>query len=43
LAELVGAAAATALFRWLIPALPAVAPDVLVRHAANDAEGVSTR
>lgn len=43
LAELVGAAAATALFRWLIPALPAVAPDVLVRHAANDADGVSTR
>jgi glycerol uptake facilitator-like aquaporin len=43
LAELVGAAAATALFRWLIPALPATAPDVLVRHAANDAEGVSTR
>jgi len=42
LAELVGAAAATALFRWLIPTLPAVAPDVLVRHAANDAEGVST-
>jgi glycerol uptake facilitator-like aquaporin len=41
-AELLGAAAATALFRWLIPALPAVAPDVLVRHAANDAEGVST-
>ena len=43
LAELVGAAAATALFRWLIPALPAVAPDVLVRHVANGAEGVSTR
>lgn len=43
LAELVGAAAATALFRWLLPALPTVAPDVLVRHAANDAEGVSTR
>jgi len=43
LAELVGAAAATALFRWLIPALPAVAPDILVRHATNDAQGVSTR
>jgi glycerol uptake facilitator-like aquaporin len=41
-AELLGAAAATALFRWLIPVLPAVAPDVLLRHAANDAEGVST-
>jgi glycerol uptake facilitator-like aquaporin len=43
LAELVGAAAATALFRWLIPALPAVASDVLVRHAANEEAGVSTR
>jgi glycerol uptake facilitator-like aquaporin len=43
LAELVGAAAATLLFKWLIPALPALVPDVLVRHAANDAEGVSTR
>jgi len=36
-AELAGAAAATALFRWLIPALPAVAPDILVRHAADQA------
>jgi len=31
--QLVGAAAATALFRWLVPALPVVAPDILVPHA----------
>ena len=31
-AQLVGAAAATVLFRWLVPALPAVAPDILVPH-----------
>jgi len=30
--QLVGAAAATALFRWLVPALPVVAPDILVPH-----------
>ena len=30
-AQLLGAAAATALFRWLVPALPASAPDVVVR------------
>jgi glycerol uptake facilitator-like aquaporin len=34
-AQLVGAAAATALFSWLIPSLPAVAPDVLVPHAVD--------
>jgi glycerol uptake facilitator-like aquaporin len=33
-AQLVGAAGATVLFRWLVPALPAVAPDILVPHAA---------
>jgi glycerol uptake facilitator-like aquaporin len=27
-----GAAAATALFKWLVPSLPEVAPDVLVKH-----------
>jgi len=32
-AELVGAAVATALFRWLVPVLPAIAPDILVPHA----------
>ena len=31
LAQLVGAGAATALFRWLVPALPKSAPDVVVR------------
>jgi glycerol uptake facilitator-like aquaporin len=30
-AQLLGAAAATALFRWLVPSLPASAPDVVVR------------
>ena len=34
-AQLLGAAAATALFRWLVPALPVVAPDILVPHAAD--------
>lgn len=32
LVQLLGAAAATALFRWLIPSLPAVADEVLVPH-----------
>jgi glycerol uptake facilitator-like aquaporin len=31
-AQLLGAAAATALFRWLVPALPSVAKDVVVPH-----------
>ena len=31
-AQLLGAAAATALFRWLVPALPAVAAEVVVPH-----------
>jgi glycerol uptake facilitator-like aquaporin len=35
LAQLVGAAAATALFRWLVPALPDVARDVVVPHDFN--------
>ncbi len=33
-AQLLGAAAATAFFRWLVPALPARAPDVVVPHEA---------
>ena len=33
--QLVGAAAATALFRWLVPGLPVIAPDILVPHAVN--------
>jgi glycerol uptake facilitator-like aquaporin len=35
LAQLLGAAAATVLFRWLVPALPEVAPDVVVPHPAR--------
>jgi glycerol uptake facilitator-like aquaporin len=36
LAQLVGAAAATALFRWLVPALPVHAADVVVPHEPKD-------
>jgi glycerol uptake facilitator-like aquaporin len=32
-AQLLGAAAATALFRWLVPTLPEVAPTVVVPHS----------
>jgi len=40
-AQLLGAAAATALFRWLVPALPATAPNILVPHTpmGNDSVG----
>jgi glycerol uptake facilitator-like aquaporin len=41
-AQLAGAAAATALFRWLVPALPVVAPDILVPHAVGDRERILT-
>jgi len=34
-AQLIGAAAATALFRWLVPSLPSVAPDIVVPHVSN--------
>ena len=34
-AQLLGAAVATALFRWFVPTLPAAAPDVLVPHAVQ--------
>ncbi len=34
-AQLSGAAAATMVFRWLIPALPATAPQVVVPHSEN--------
>src|SRR5215468_12449101 len=33
IAQLLGAAAATALFRWLVPTLPEVAPTVVVPHS----------
>jgi len=39
-AELVGAAAATALFRWLVPALPAVAPDILIPRAVDNSRNL---
>jgi len=39
-AELAGAAAATVLFRWLIPALPGVAPDVLVPHGGDNSRSL---
>ena len=35
-AQLLGAAAATGLFRWLIPTLPSVADEVLVPHPGQD-------
>lgn len=38
LAQLLGAAAATALFRWLLPALPSNATAVVVPHAADEGE-----
>src|SRR5204862_7701452 len=38
LAQLLGAAAATALFRWLVPALPQSAPDVVVPSAMRRPE-----
>lgn len=38
LAQLLGAAAATALFRWLVPALPEVAADVVVPHGDSPAQ-----
>jgi glycerol uptake facilitator-like aquaporin len=37
-AQLLGAAAATLLFRWLVPGLPAVAPDVVVPQEAKQEE-----
>ena len=36
-AQVVGAAAATMLFRWLVPALPATASDVIVPHVTTTA------
>ena len=35
LAQLIGASAATTLFRWLIPTLPQVAPEVITAHLAH--------
>jgi len=41
-AQLVGAAAATALFRWLVPALLAVAPDIVVPHTRDNSQMLSS-
>jgi L-amino acid N-acyltransferase YncA/glycerol uptake facilitator-like aquaporin len=42
-AQLAGAAAATALFRWLVPALPNVAADVVYRPRAPDVAPTADR
>jgi glycerol uptake facilitator-like aquaporin len=36
-AQLLGAGSATALFRWLVPTLPEIAPSVVVPHTGADA------
>jgi len=41
-AQLIGAAAATALFRWLVPALPVIAADILIPHVIDKKESLST-
>jgi glycerol uptake facilitator-like aquaporin len=43
LAQLFGAGAATALFSWLVPSLPAVAPNVVLPHAMDDLTTASSR
>jgi glycerol uptake facilitator-like aquaporin len=40
LAQLVGAAASTLLFRWLVPSLPKVVPKVVVDHSGVEASHV---
>ena len=42
-AQLFGAAAATALFGWLVPSLPAVAPNLVVPHAVDDLKTATSR
>jgi hypothetical protein len=37
-AQLLGAAGATLLFRWLVPALPKRAPDLVVPHQEQTEE-----
>jgi glycerol uptake facilitator-like aquaporin len=39
-AQLLGASAATVLFRWLVPALPDVATEIVVRHHGRLGHGV---
>jgi glycerol uptake facilitator-like aquaporin len=38
-AQLLGAGAATALFRWLVPTLPEVAPTVVMPHSKTVTPG----
>lgn len=42
-AQLIGAGAATATFRWLIPTLPTVAKDVLVSHGVDTYVSISSK
>jgi len=42
-AQLFGAATATALFGWLVPSLPAIAPNVVVPHAVDDLKTAPSR
>ncbi|MBV8053019.1 MAG: aquaporin family protein [Acidobacteriaceae bacterium] len=42
-AQFSGAAAATILFRWMIPTLPMIAPEVLVPHAKYDPTRVESK
>ena len=42
-AQLIGAAAATVLFRWLVSSLPAVAPNVVIPHAIDELKTASSR
>jgi glycerol uptake facilitator-like aquaporin len=42
LAQLLGAAAATALFRWLVPSIPKDAPSVLVPHPEGGSREIFT-
>jgi glycerol uptake facilitator-like aquaporin len=41
-AQLAGATAATALFRWLVPSLPAVAPNVIVPRSGAESRARTT-
>jgi len=43
LAQVLGALAATFLFRWLVPSLPTAAKDVLVRHEDDNSSALSRR
>ena len=42
-AELLGAAAATALFSWLVPSVPAIAANVVVPHTVDDLKTANSR